>query len=437
MNMRVKLWGVLIVTAALMLGCTAGRINKGRQLADAGQYEQAKKVLYQELEANPKSTATWRELGATFYKEGAYEKALVALENAKDDPYALMYRGLSLEALARNSEAIDSYLDAMGKIDAGKTRAMMRRRLDSLLVLEVADRREQMADEEAELETAMVPANAVAVVPFDDTHLSDDLRPIARGFAELVATDLTNVSALVTVERLRIETILKEQELAGSGLVDPQTAPRVGRLLGAGKLVGGSMSSAGEQLLVSGSLLDLVSEPGSKLVPAERELEEFFRLQKEFVFGVLDSLGVELTEAEREAIGTYPTTSFEAFLAYCKGLDLREQGFFKSAEMEFQKAAALDAGFGQAQRELQATQDLIVGEGLSDVSPSALTSAASSELLTSGVTGNLESGLSQLADGSGVVPQPEGDLDNGNSTAENEPVVSGIGSAKGTGGFDD
>ncbi len=436
--MRWKLCWAILVMAVLLIGCTASRVSQGRKLADAGRYNEAKKVLYQEIDAKPKSGEAWRELGATFYKEGEYEKALVALENTgDDDAYALMYRGLSLEGLSRESEAIDSYLRTISQMPQGTTRAMVRRRLDSLLVVEFTRRQERMVEQEGELQAAMVPSNAVAVVAFDATHLNDDLRPIARGFAELVATDLTHVNSLVSVDRLRIETILREQQLAESGLVDPQTAPRMGQLLGAGKLVSGSMSSAGEQLLVSGSLVDLVSEPGSKMVPAERELREFFRLQKDFVYGVIDSLGIELTDAEREAIGTYPTTSYAAFLAYCRGLEYRHQGFFKSAEMEFQQASALDAGFMQARQELQVTQDLIVGAGLSDVSPTALTTTAATELLASGLNSGLEAGLSNLADGSGVVPQPENDMDNGNSNAEKEPVVSGYGSADVTGGFDE
>jgi tetratricopeptide (TPR) repeat protein len=422
--------------ALLIAGCSAGRVGQGRKLADAGQYDQARKVLYQELEARPKSTEAWRELGATFYKEGEYERALVALQNASDeDAYALMYRGLTLEGLSRTTEAIDNYLATISHMPQGKTRAMVRRRLDSLLLTEATMREERLAREESELEAAIVPSNAVAVVAFDSRHLSDDLRPVARGFAELVATDLTHVNSLITVDRLRIQTLLREQELAQSGLVDPASAPRMGRLLGAGKLIGGSMSSAGDQLLISGSLIDLVSEQGSRSVPAERELQEFFRLQKEFVFSVIDSLGIELTKAERDAIGTYPTTSYAAFLAYCRGLEYRQQGFFKSAESEFQRAAELDGGFLQARQELQTTQDLIVGATLPDVSPQALTAAAT-ELLGAGTAAGLEAGLSNLANTSGVVPQPQTDPDNGNSNADNKPVVSGYGSATVTGGFD-
>jgi hypothetical protein len=51
-----------------------------------------------------------------------------------------------------------------------------------------------------------------------------------REFAEL---QLMKVPGLVVVDRSRVDEVLKEQEFSYSGVVDPQTAVRLGKLLGA------------------------------------------------------------------------------------------------------------------------------------------------------------------------------------------------------------
>jgi curli biogenesis system outer membrane secretion channel CsgG len=46
------------------------------------------------------------------------------------------------------------------------------------------------------------------------------------------------------IERRQIETILAEQNMGASGLVDPATAARVGKLLGAPAVIVGSITCA-------------------------------------------------------------------------------------------------------------------------------------------------------------------------------------------------
>jgi TolB-like protein len=92
----------------------------------------------------------------------------------------------------------------------------------------------------------------LAVVPFDDR---DGEGTLSRTVAELLTTQLANLPHLTVVERLRIETVLEEQELARQGLTEPGGL-QLGRLLNARYVVLGSIGTSGASVTFSARILD-------------------------------------------------------------------------------------------------------------------------------------------------------------------------------------
>src|SRR5205809_1022445 len=81
----------------------------------------------------------------------------------------------------------------------------------------------------------------VAVLPVlvsgDSTY-----RPLSRGLAELITTDLAYIRTLRLLERLQIGVLLDELKLGASDRADPATAARVGKLLRAERMVQGAVT---------------------------------------------------------------------------------------------------------------------------------------------------------------------------------------------------
>jgi TolB-like protein len=76
----------------------------------------------------------------------------------------------------------------------------------------------------------------VTVLAFDNASFgpgAKDYDGIGKGVMDLVITDLASGGKLRVVDRARVQAILDEQKLTTSGAIDPQTAVKVGRLLGA------------------------------------------------------------------------------------------------------------------------------------------------------------------------------------------------------------
>jgi hypothetical protein len=89
----------------------------------------------------------------------------------------------------------------------------------------------------------------IAIFDFDSTEMK--LKETGTQLAALLTTKLSMQEDVITVERQELPKLLGEQELGGSGLVNPATAARIGQLTGARVLVSGRLfNAAGEINLV-------------------------------------------------------------------------------------------------------------------------------------------------------------------------------------------
>ncbi|MBW8839796.1 MAG: hypothetical protein JF602_08080, partial [Gemmatimonadetes bacterium] len=203
--------------------------------------------------------------------------------------------------------------------------------------------------------------NVVAVLPLTFSGADTSLRPLGRGLAELLTTDLARSSRLTVVERLRLQAVLDELALQSSGATDSASRVRAGRILQAGRIVQGSILQQGPQLRVDAAVIDV---PTTRLTGAtndDRALDELLTLEKNIALGLFQQLGVTLTTAERNAIEQRPTRSLAAFVAYSHGLLLEDEGQLERAESFYRDAVRLDPGFGAAQAKSQETHNLIAG----------------------------------------------------------------------------
>ncbi len=82
---------------------------------------------------------------------------------------------------------------------------------------------------------------AIAVLDFQTGN--EDLAPTAKQVTELLIAGLSTRPDVILVDRQRLEELLSEIELGISGTVQPGTAARIGRLVGAKALVTGTLFS--------------------------------------------------------------------------------------------------------------------------------------------------------------------------------------------------
>lgn len=412
MLIRAMIW---LLLAALVAGCSQSLYMQGRKHLDKGEYDPAIEAFYKEITANPTSAEAWRELGVTYYEKGDLTKAEDALKQANQiqpDARIHLYLGLIYEKQEDFGKAINAYTTSLSLQPKGKMASMTRAHLDRLISRKLEADASAAVENESIIDTDTIPENTIAVANFDGSYLSPELAPIAYGLAEFTSIDLAKVHSLTVVERLKLDMILKELELSASEYVDPASAPRMGRLMGTRRLVTGSVVSIGEEgLKLDAAVVNTVDSSAVRPQGVEGNLEKFFEAQKEFVFGILDELGITLSAEERDAIKEVPTESYLAFLAYSRGLDYRSRGpeWFGAAEQEFALAVQNDRNFQQANQQLRAVTDMqSAGVGYQD-SFDRFEGSIRRQSDRQRPSNGLDSRLSSVAQNSGTIPGSSGD----------------------------
>ncbi len=205
--------------------------------------------------------------------------------------------------------------------------------------------------------TGGVRRGAIGVPPFASIGRDSTLVPLAYALADLVSTDLSRSKGVTVVERARLGEVLRELDLAATGRVDSTTAPRVGRLVSAERLIFGAIEPLpdGRTIRLGARIGDVERSTISSAVDARAPLAEILAAEKELVFRLFQSLGIVLSPAERAEIEQQPTKSVAALLAYGRGVQRTYEGDSEGAARAFREAHRIDKNFKEARtRELEA-----------------------------------------------------------------------------------
>ncbi len=282
-----------------------------------------------------------------------------AIKLSPDDPEVIFYKGLNLEFFNKQDDALEYYKKYTGILKDSPYRELMEGRYLWLKRQQAYSDVSSLIKREKDLPNKNISDSTMAVFPLIYEGINKDYVPLSRGFSEMVSIDLAKVKALTILERIRIQAVLDELKFGQSSLVDQSTAPRMGKLLGAGTIVSGDydVTNNGNFKIDLGSWAVKDSQRKS-WVNKSGDLKDFFTLQKEIVFAFLQKNGIELSQGEKEAIAQVPTQNLQSFLAYSKGLMQEDAGDFKSAASFFQRASQLDPHFKAANEKQQTTQSM-------------------------------------------------------------------------------
>lgn len=107
----------------------------------------------------------------------------------------------------------------------------------------------------------------VAVIEFAD--LEGNVTNFGRFIAEELITRLHETEKFKVIERQLLNSVIKEQKLTLSGIVDPASAKQLGRVLGVDAIVSGSITDLGKSLRVNARLIS--TETGEIFAVAAKE----------------------------------------------------------------------------------------------------------------------------------------------------------------------
>jgi TolB-like protein len=211
---------------------------------------------------------------------------------------------------------------------------------------------------EAQLRPDTLSVRTVGVLPFDQTGLDTSMTALGYGLADLLRVDLSKSSQLRIVDRLRLDAIMRELALGTSGRADSSSAPRVGRLVQARRVVFGALDTRSGAMGVNVGVADASTRQVQQAAAAQMRLDDILDTEKQIAFRLFESLGITLTPAERAAVEERPTKSIAAFLAYGRGARYDTELRFQDAITEYREALRLDPDFTLAALRLQEAEAL-------------------------------------------------------------------------------
>ncbi|MBI2154626.1 MAG: adenylate/guanylate cyclase domain-containing protein [Candidatus Rokubacteria bacterium] len=236
-----------------------------------------------------------------------------------------------------------------------------------------------LGEEEAEPRRPEAPSGfrTIAILPFQNMSADPENEYFSDGMTEEIITRLSKIRELKVASR---STVFRYK---GKG-IDPRD---VGRELGVGSVLEGSVRKLGNRLRITAQLINAGDGFHLWSEAYDRNLDDLFAIQDEVSESIAQALRVNLTEAERVQLTAVPTQSIEAYEYYCRGRHLFYQysraGQRVAIEM-YLKALELDPNYALAYAGLSLGYSQLISRGW-DESPVWLGKAEEAALKALGI----------------------------------------------------
>jgi len=193
----------------------------------------------------------------------------------------------------------------------------------------------------------------LAIADFANNSKNETYSSLGKGLADMLITDLSNVSVLQIVERKNLEKLINELKLSETIYIDTATAQKVGRGIGAEYMLVGAITSVEPEIRLDARIIEVES---AKIVRAEQvsgKSDTFFALEKELADKLIQGLSVKLTTTEQLSVHQVATKDFQAILHYSNAIAAIDVGNTEMAQQELRNALSKDGQFGLAAAKLR------------------------------------------------------------------------------------
>ncbi|NIM65446.1 MAG: protein kinase [Candidatus Latescibacteria bacterium] len=261
---------------------------------------------------------------------GTYEASVVySILNEDPAPISDLRGGIPLKLERIIEKALAKELDERYQSVTDVIKEL--KKSEEELKLEVLD--DQYAEE------GLVPS--VAVLPFADMSPEKDQEYFCDGITEEIINSLTRVVGLRVVSRTSAFAY-KEK---------PEDIRKIGRKLGVGTILEGSVRKAGTKLRITTQLINVADGYHIWTEQYNRELEDVFAIQEEIAENIVRALEIELNEKEKDVLEKPAAKDVEAYDFYLRGrkyfYQSKRESIHAACDM-FEKAIEKDPSYARA-----------------------------------------------------------------------------------------
>src|SRR5436190_22262787 len=179
---------------------------------------------------------------------------------------------------------------------------------------------------------------SIAVLPFQNLNDEKENAYFADGIQDDILTNLSKIGDLKVISRMSVMTY------RGDGA---RNAREIGKVLGVGTLLEGSVRRAGNRVRVNVQLINANNDEHIWAEDYDRDLTDVFAIQTDLAQKIASALQAKLSPNEKARLDQRPTRDSEAYLLYVQahGYANRPDRFRDTslkAEELFEQAIKLD-----------------------------------------------------------------------------------------------
>jgi TolB-like protein len=185
---------------------------------------------------------------------------------------------------------------------------------------------------------------SIAVLPFQNLSDEKENAYFADGIQDDILTNLSKIGDLKVISRMSVTSY------RGDGA---RNAREIGKALGVGSILEGSVRRAGNRVRVSVQLIDANNDEHIWAEDYDRDLTDVFAIQTDLAQKISSTLQAKLSQSEKARIDRMPTQNPDAYLLYIQAHDYfnrpdKPRETTLKAEQLFEQAIDLDRNFAAA-----------------------------------------------------------------------------------------
>src|SRR5216117_3373091 len=185
---------------------------------------------------------------------------------------------------------------------------------------------------------------SIAVLPFQNLSNEKENAYFADGIQDDILTNLSKIGDLKVISRMSV------MSYRGDGV---RNAREIGKALGVGSLLEGSVRRVGNRVRVSVQLINADNDEHIWAEDYDRDLTDVFAIQTDLAQKIASALQAKLSPNEKARLDNRPTQNPDAYLLFVQAHDYANRtDMFRDtslkAEQLFEQATKLDPNFAAA-----------------------------------------------------------------------------------------
>lgn len=184
---------------------------------------------------------------------------------------------------------------------------------------------------------------SIAVLPFENLSDEKENAYFADGIQDDILTNLSKIGDLKVISRTSVMPYRGKT----------QNLREIGKTLGVGNILEGSVRRSGSKVRVNVQLIDATNDQHLWAEDYDGDLSDVFKIQTDLATKIATALQAKLSPTEKEHMERKPTENGDAYLTFVRAQNAYHNGMedfatLKQGEQTFQRAIDLDPKFALA-----------------------------------------------------------------------------------------